>query len=435
MAMIAIAIAVLVALTGCIGISSTATSQPASMGPLTLTVGACATGSPGCSATSNTAALYTVLDELGTGESFPGQALLAVRLPEGSVPPDTINATISGGGTLQFNRNAGYESQLQALEPAPAGERWWGWISGQFSYSTSSKQGFTATFTATLPRPADGGPYPSPLHWRPVVGAREVSAERPASRPVNCGPEPSDLYEGFSEYGGVNASIVCVDSPDESATRGFLEAPLIDFGIVGTAVTASPGGTLTATFLAKRSGGNDFATTFALAAATGIPGGTVSIDRDSVPLGGDSVVPVQATISVPAGTAPGSYPVTLTATAPGKPERSGTVTVTVPADPPRAPTLKASLNRKRFRPGAGKLRITLSTRATVSIAIARLSGKKAKKLGTMRRSLPAGKSVIKVGSKLGKVRLKPGRHRLTLRAARDGLSSPKRTLTFKLLRN
>ena len=41
--------------------------------------------------------------------------------------------------------------------------------------------------------------------------------------------------------------------------------------------------------LAKRSGGNDFGTTFALTAATGVPGGTVAIDRTSVPLGGDGL--------------------------------------------------------------------------------------------------------------------------------------------------
>ncbi|MBI5103667.1 MAG: hypothetical protein HZB46_01505, partial [Solirubrobacterales bacterium] len=292
-------------LTGCIGISSTSTTQPQSMGPVRLTVNACATGSPGCTATSNTGSAYGFLDSTGSNDVLKAQALLAVRLPDGAVPPPLITA-----GALAFARSDSYEAELEALEPAPAGERWWGWRSGSFDYSRLTAQGFSATFDVTVPRPADGGPYPSPMRWRPVVGARFVdpAASLPAARPVECGTAPEDLYDGFNESGGGQPTTVCVDDPTPDGTRGFLTAPLVDFGVVGTTVQAPAGSTVTATFLAKRSGAPAPGTTFALAVDGGPPGGTVALDRSSVSLGGDSATPVLATVTVPAGTAPGEYP-------------------------------------------------------------------------------------------------------------------------------
>lgn len=443
--LLALAAASLV-LSGCVGISGVGTQQPQSMGPVTLTVSACANGAPGCTATANTGSAYEAVD-LGNS-SIDGQILFAVRLPDGPTPPQQLEAALGGGGSLTLTRSPSYEAQLQTLEPAPAGERWWGWLSAKFTYSESSKQSFSISITVDPPSLPEG-PLPSPMHWRPVVGSRGVEGGLSSTRPVVCGQTTQDLYDGYNEFGNAGSTIACIDSPDAGGARGFLDAPITDFGLTGTTVTAPPGGTVSATFLARRSGKADSTTTFNLAATTGVPGGSVSIDRSTASLGGDSVQPVLATIGVPAGTAPGSYPVTLKATAPGKPERSATVTVVVPGDANEAPRIKAaSLTRQRFaarKPkgtGAGsgapvgaKLKVTLSERATLSVKIEKGKRKPRKRLGTPVKVLPQGQSTIPVGGKLLGVKLTPGRYRITLTAKDSGgLSSARKVLSFSLVR-
>ena len=439
-------VAISITLSGCVGLSSTGSKQNQSMGSVTLTFSACANGSPGCSAPSNTGSVYDAVN-LGNS-SVEGQALAAVRLPDGPTPPQQLTAALGGGGSLTFNRSLSYETQLQQLEPAPPGEKWWGWLSDKFTYSETSKQSFTISITVDPPSLAEG-PLPSPMHWRPVVGSRGVESGLPNTRPVICGQTTDDLYNGYSETGNAGSTIACIDSPDAGGARGFLGAPITDFGLTGTTVTVPAGGTVSATFLARRSGTGDPSTTFSLSAATGVPGGSVSIDRSSVLLAGDSTQPVLATIGVPAGTAPGSYPVTLTATAPGKPTRNATVTVVVPGDPNEAPRIKAaSLTRQRFaarkpkgtsaRSGApvgAKLKVTLSERATLSVKIEKGKRQPRKRLGTPVKVLPQGQSTIPVGGKLLGVKLTPGRYRITL-TAKDGggLSSAPKTLSFSLVR-
>lgn len=448
--LVAAAAAAVLALSGCVKLNSAGSVQSQSMGPLTLTVTGCVGGSPSCNGESNTGDPYEFIQD--SDELFSAQALFAVRLPADSVAPQTLNGSY-GAAPLSFTRNAGFESSLQALEPAPAGERWWGWLSGTVTYSKSSANSVSASLTATLPRPADGGPLESPMHWRPTLGVRYVHpSSLPAARPVNCGNNNTELFEGFNE-GGSSITTVCIDSPAAAAARGFLGANLIDFGILGTTVQAPAGSTVTAPFIAKRSGGPSPTTVFTLAAESGVPGGTLSLDRATVSLGGDATQPVLATIGVPAGTAPGSYPVTINATSPGKPTRSATVTVVVPGSPGAGPPAAnvapkieaASLTSQRFRarkpkkakggpPVGAKLKVTLSEPATLSIKIERGKRRPRKSLGTPIKILPQGQNTIPVGGRLLGTKLTPGRYHLTLTAKDSGgLSSAPKTLSFSLV--
>ena len=407
-------------LSGCIGIQSTTTTQPASMGPVRLTTTVCSTGSPGCAATTNTGSLYALLDDANSDTSVPIQVLHAVRLPVGTTPPETLTATLSGGGTLGFSRSPSLEERLQTLEPAPAGERWWGWLSSPYAYSRTSKQGLSVTVETALPRPADNGAYPSPLHWRPVVGARLVEADLPADRPVACGDTNDDLYDGIDERATNSATptVVCVDSPDPGGTRGFLEAPVTDFGLTATAPTkVPPGSTVGVVFEARRTGPADAATTFALAVAGGPPGAALTLDRTDVPLGTDNARPVVVTVAVPPATAAGSYPITLDATATGKPARTATAELVVepvatpapaqtpgpaPTAVPTAPpdTTAPTLSRVTLR--GKRVRFTLSEAATVTV---RVGGRRA------RKALAGGKRSLKLPS----FKRKPGRY--TVRVA------------------
>jgi hypothetical protein len=327
------------------------------------------------------------------------------------------------------------------------------------------------------------------MHWRPVVGGRPTSNRFPGTRPVDCGSSVDDFYGGWGETRTVGERTICVSYPGPDATRGYLDAPIVDFGLSGSTVQASPGATTTATFLAIRSGVADPATTFALRATGGPPGATIALDRATASLR-DATTPVLATISVPLGAAPGSYPVTLTATAPGKPERSAVSTVVVPGTPeaPRPPPTQptpptppvepardvttpildgASVTARRFRAGArvvparrGRaaigttVRLRLSEPATVLTAVHRIdSGRRVKgrcvararrgarcqlapQLGSLApQSLPAGASSFAVTGRLGRRTLAAGRYRLTLVATdAAGNRSVPRTLNLTIVR-
>jgi hypothetical protein len=452
-------------LSGCIAINSTFSSQPQSMGPLKLTVNACASGAPGCNGPSNSGSVYNFLaGPPPEDDVFGAQHLVAIRLPVGSELSQSFQASY-GGGTLAFTRSPSYEAELQALEPAAAGERWWGWISAQTTYSLSTPQSFSATVDATLPPPPGDGPLTSPLRWRPVVGTRWVDgpALLPANRAVNCGNTNEELYEGFDENGGSSTSVHCIDSPTPDAARGFLGAPFTDFGVTGTSAEATADSTLSVPFFAVRSGSADPATTFALAAASGIPGGTVSLDRATASLGGDSSQPVLARVTIPAGTAVGVYPITVTATAPGKPTRTGTSYVTVrgPSTPPPPPPkidavriLSAKLAPKAFRAGSKvakprrkppvgtKLTVDVTHASQLTVTVERKrSGRRPKgkrcsaraakgkkcvlwqKAGTVSHRLSAGKSTVDFPGKIGRKLLAKGAYRMQVSVKAGGSSA------------
>jgi hypothetical protein len=177
---------------------------------------------------------------------------------------------------------------------------------------------------------------------------------------------------------------------------------------------------------------------------------------------------------------PGTYPITLTATATGKPERVGTANLTVPSPPEStpapqpspetaadttAPVIKsASLTRRRFRAGPGQtamaaatpkgttLKVDLSEAGSLAVKVDRLlpgrrtggrcstrarKGKRctvAKSAGTLTRALQAGPARIAFSGRLGKRKLAPGSYRLTLVATdAAGNQSATRALSFRLV--
>jgi hypothetical protein len=463
---LAVLAALAVVVSGCLSVTASV-YQPQSLGPLRLTVNGCAAGSPGCPAAGNGTSIYGFMDD--TTPLTPIQVLVAIRLPVGATPPPAFVATMGDGDALAFARSTSFESELQQLEPAPSGEIWWGWISREVMYNRRTTQSFSFTVEVPLPRPPDGSALPSPLHWRPVVGARfaQPGGGHFASRSVDCGATREQLYGGITETGSGMPTVTCVTSPSAEATRGFIDAPFTDFGLEGDSVELSAGGVTTATFFAQRTGAPDPSTTFALAASGGAPGGSVTLNRTTFSLDEDDRESVSARIAVPPATAPGSYPVTLTATAPGKPTRTAVATVVVPASGPAvsgpgtaggvapvgrpdvAPVLSASLKPARFRAGArarralrtrGRraavgttVRVSLSEPASLAVSVERpTQARRAKGRCSARarrgarctlvthvgrlppRSLPAGTSSFTFTGKLGRKTLAPGRYTLTL---------------------
>jgi hypothetical protein len=319
-------------LSGCIGISVQTASEPQPLGPVTYTVQACSHGAPGCAATSNQGNDYQFTD---ASTMQNGQMLVAWRLPAASIVPATVLATISPQ-TMQFARSGSLEAELQALEPAPAGEQWFGYLSGAFTWTKAGPQTLSFALSVPLPRGADGPPL-STLNYRPTVGVRLVDGSLPSSRAVDCGATNADLYSGFAET-GPTITTVCVDSPTPEATRGFVVASITDFAISGSPVTAPAGSAVTMSFLARRTGTTSPATTFALTATGGPPGTAITLTPATVGLGGDTLVAVSAQITVPPGAPAGSYPITVTGNAGGAtPLRTGSATLDVTAVTPPPP--------------------------------------------------------------------------------------------------
>ena len=82
---------------------------------------------------------------------------------------------------------------------------------------------------------------------------------------------------GNSIFGsGTFSSTVCVDSPSPAITDTDLQFATRDLGVLGGAATASPGQTVTLPFNANLNGTLPAGTTFAVAAATDLPGGSVT---------------------------------------------------------------------------------------------------------------------------------------------------------------
>jgi len=453
---------------GCVTISSTGSSQATHAGPVKLGVTMCATGAPGCTDTAgsgtNSGSIYEFISN--DTDTFAFQSLYAARLPDTTTVPDSFPSTPgSGRFSTTFTRSASLESELQTLEPAPTGTRWFGYLSGELTYSKQGPQFIVAEITVPIPRPAEG-PFVTPMKWRPVAGVRFVSPELPASRAVECGETNTELYEGSKE-GGSSVTSVCVDSPTPSAARGFIDAPTRDFGITGTTATIPAGGTSTVTYFAVWSGTAEANQTYDLAIAGGPPGATLSIDRASVTPAAESTTPVLATVGVPAGTSPGVYDLTVSASRAGKDTRIGTAKVTVPA-PAATPTPSATpsptpvvdTTKPRItgakltpaKPRTGRsaaLALTLSENAAVLVTVERAgsgrtlgkrcsaTARKGKRctrwtsVGTVRATLIAGARRLTLPAKLKGRTLRRGRHRLRIvatDAARN--ASAATTVTF-----
>src|SRR3954471_23403384 len=128
-----------------------------------------------------------------TGLNGTGQLLVGFRVPAGADGP---NGFFSDAQDLHFDRNPGYEKELQARFPAPADQHWVGYVSTVRTFasgpSADSPTGIHPEFTL----PAGAAPFAGPFRWRWVVGFRKVDKDQ-AGLAVDC--------SGFTTF--------CVDSP------------------------------------------------------------------------------------------------------------------------------------------------------------------------------------------------------------------------------
>jgi hypothetical protein len=284
---------------------------------------------PGCSATG----LYTgKLEDLNT-TPVATQIFLGYRVPAGVEGPPGFTST--GQIVLEFAPSPGYVAELQRLVPAPAGTKWLGYASTTTTVldPNGGVKEFTVTAVFRLPAAADGGPFATPLLYRPVVGMRGVDGGNPITRPIAC--DASNPSAANSTTGTVCVSDTgpqfgtSTRAPISSNSAGATR----DLGLPSTGVagTISPGGTVSLPFIARYSGTATAAATFSLSASTTLTGATVIPALASLAPPSNSDTPIPVAVGVPAGAAPGTYDVTLTAKLANGQTRAGVGKLTVVA--------------------------------------------------------------------------------------------------------
>ena len=322
--------ALLVALAGCVSIASESARQLDEVGDVELTTVICATQA------RNAVEGCPVDDQAQGSTPTDYQVLMAYRIPSQAAAPETVAAT---DVELRLSRSASYTAELQRLAPAPAGQQWVGYISPPFSYSPSqAEQSATMVARILLVRDVNGAPFPTPFHYRTIVGHRQTRED--ANRPVSCG----EALENSNDDG-----TTCMSYPAPEQLASDLKVATRDLGILtGAAGSAPRGGSGVVPFTVSYSGDAP-EPSFALSATTTVPGGTVSAQPAAA---GNGVVPVH--VSVPASTAPGIYEVILTATHPSGQSRRSAGIVRVTGDNPvdRSPPELAV--RMKSRPRVGR---------------------------------------------------------------------------------
>jgi hypothetical protein len=386
-ALLAVAVLV-VAVSGCVYFkpNSLTVAQPGGIGSVKVHFELCTEPVPSC--------------EPSEGEE-PVQYLLAIAVPPGSTPPQTITAAPRNGGSpILFTLNEEVAREFEAASPTvqkvlgeegvppeaksliggpfpPAGLQGVGYLSAPISEPAGPTLEWSVDADFGVPVAADGSPFTGPFAAGIALGIRGVAPEAPENRPVQCarpaeGEEPpkgAAICGGTAQQAQVGTSDLRIAGPSK-ATEVFVggSAPVkfkLNYAATGTTIPS-----------------------FALKAGTSLKGGKASVAS------GASFVPglvdpashraptatSEAKVKVPKGAKPGTYEVTLTGTAP----QGGTAAAVakVKVVKPKLKLGGVKLNKANGTaaltvrvPGAGTLTVTGK-----GIVKAKKKAKKAKKL-------------------------------------------------------
>jgi hypothetical protein len=313
------------------------------------------------------------------------QFFAAFLVPDNAKAPATATAMLPSGfdaDSVTLTRKPSLDETLQHTRPAPADQRWVGYISPVVGQAAQPGEGLpelaaglqriaesdappasagdgdwsvAADFTPArgeggLPAPATfdhavlGGmrmAFPESLYdgvnpnGLDATGSETFGLQLLDSRPVDC-----QEYRGFpyNQLYGVDLDGQETDSHGlplvpttlcgRTSTGG--ELALKDLRGTGGEASAAPGATAKVPFTLRYVG--DAGPSFALSASTALPGAAVSPSPAMLTPAAPGFQDATVTVAVPAGTAPGAYAVTLTATVDGQTRTAqGTVRVTAPA--------------------------------------------------------------------------------------------------------
>jgi hypothetical protein len=313
------------------------------------------------------------------------QFFTAFLVPDSAKVPATATATLPSGfdaTTVTLTRKPSLDETLQHTRPAPAGQVWVGYISPVVGEAAEPGEdlaklsaGIAAIGESDTPPDAGGsGDWSVSADFTPARGDGGLPAPASFAHAVIGGMRmafPEAIYDGV-DPNGLNAignetfGLQLLDSRpvDCQEYRGFpypefygvdLDSlgtndrglPLVPTTLCGRASTGgtlalkdlrgsggdasvAPGGVASVPFTLRYAG--DAGASFALSAASAVPGAAVSPSPSVLTPAAPGFQDATVTVAVPAQTAPGAYAVTLTATV-GSQVRTaqGTVNVTAPS--------------------------------------------------------------------------------------------------------
>jgi hypothetical protein len=248
---------------------------------------------------------------------------MGFRVPSALTPPASFS---DAGSLMTFTRMPTYDAQLISWNPPGAGYTWYGYTSAAYSGSYA-----TATVVYDVPfgvpQQAGGAALASPLDYQVVEGA-QLSAT-PA---ITCNFSAYELCvaaSATSTPADANSRILTDQTAHMSA------ATFRDLGMSGTTTASvAAGGSTTVPFSTRFNGPVlPAGESFAMSASSNGPGFSVTPSSSTWVPAANSTATFNANVTVPGGTAAGTYNVTLTATGSGGGAvRTATSTVTVTSD-------------------------------------------------------------------------------------------------------
>lgn len=305
-----------VLLSACTGIEggSVSVDQPGGVGAVRLQATLC-TGHNGDSACAAAPA------------DQEGQVTIALAVPDGTAMPDSIAATPSVGGALPtvLQRNAELGQKMGEELPPAEGSELVAYRSGVIAESGSEERAWSIEPTMGLPSGEAGGPFAGPFALRTTWAWQLVDGTHPADRPLECNEPEVEA----------RPAVECIGNTTNAAQT--VESDTSDLLISAPSTTAVSGTTAQLGFSLEFASSVGTPPDFELAATSTLPGATPAISNASFEPGpmeedgraapGSRTV----TVAVPAGTQPGTYEVTLTATTPGGGSVSATAHLRVTA--------------------------------------------------------------------------------------------------------
>jgi len=328
------------------------------------------------------------------------QYLLGIAVPVGSVPPQTVTATpVSGGAPIVFTLNEEVAKEMAAASPSiqkvldeegakpaerqliggpwpPSGLQGVGYLSAPVQETKGPTLEWTVDADFGLPVSPDGAPFAGPFAAGIALGFRGVNAEFPANRPVRCAKSEGEFM--------ADDIAICLGTNQQS------QVGTSDLRIAGPSkpIQVFVGGSAPVKFKLNYATTGATIPSFALKATTTLKSGKAGVAS------GASFVPglvdanshraptatSETKVTAPKNAKPGTYEVTLTATAPQGGAATGVAKVKVVK--PKLKLGGVTLNKAKGTatlavkvPGAGTL--TVSGKGIVK---AKKKAKKAKKL-------------------------------------------------------
>jgi hypothetical protein len=369
------------------------------------------------------------------------QYLLGIAVPPRSTPPQTITATSPSSAPIVFTLNEQVASEMAAASPSiqqvldeseakpeerqlvggpwpPSGLQGVGYLSGPVQEINGATREWSVDADFGLPVATDGSPFAGPFTAAIAMGFRGVNGEFPADRPVHCvrsegDPKDSAICLGTNQQSQAGTSDLRIAGPTK-ATQVFLggSAP-VKFKLNYASTTTT--------------------STFALSAKTSVKGGKAKVGTGATFVPGAldptshraPTATSEVKASAPKNVKPGTYEVTLTATAP----QGGTATqvAKVKVVKPKIKLGGVKLNKAKGTatlsvkvPGAGTL--TVSGKG---LAKTKKKAKKAKKLKITIKAKGATKAQLE---QLGKAKVKA---KLTFKPTSGIAAKKTKSLTLK----